>query len=59
MKAISLWQPYASLIAAGKKTIETRTHSRRRSLAGQRIAIHAAKRKLTYAAVVPVGQVAG
>ena len=24
MKAISLWQPYASLIAAGVKTIETR-----------------------------------
>lgn len=41
MKAISLWQPWASLIAAGVKSIETRgwpTNYR-----GQ-IAIHAAKR---------------
>lgn len=44
MKAISLWQPWASLIAAGAKTIETRDWPAARHLWGQRIAIHAAKR---------------
>ncbi len=44
MRAITLWQPWASLIAEGHKTIETRTHNRFRCLVGQRIAIHAAKR---------------
>ncbi len=44
MKAITLYQPYASLIADGFKTIETRTHDRLRGLAGKRIAIHAAAR---------------
>ena len=43
MKAISLWQPYASLIAAGVKTIETRGWAPPRDLVGERIAIHAAK----------------
>ena len=43
MKAISLWQPYASLIAAGVKTIETRGWAPPRGLVGERIAIHAAK----------------
>ncbi|HEV7298716.1 MAG TPA: ASCH domain-containing protein [Tepidisphaeraceae bacterium] len=41
MKAISLWQPWATLIAVGAKRIETRswsTHYR------GRLAIHAAKR---------------
>lgn len=47
MKAITLWQPHASLIAVGLKSIETRTHDRFRSLAGRRIAIHSAKRKPT------------
>ncbi|MEW5876068.1 MAG: ASCH domain-containing protein [Candidatus Zixiibacteriota bacterium] len=41
MKAISLWQPWASAIAVRAKTIETR--SWRTSYRG-RIAIHAAKR---------------
>lgn len=43
MKAISLWQPWASLMAIGAKTIETRhwpTHYR------GLLAIHAAKRKV-------------
>ncbi|MCB1462115.1 MAG: ASCH domain-containing protein [Nitratireductor sp.] len=44
MKAISLWQPWASLIAAGVKPYETRHWSPPRELIGQRIAIHAAKR---------------
>ena len=41
MKAISLWQPWATWIALGWKTIETRTHKRFASLVGERIAIHA------------------
>ena len=47
MKAISLWQPYASLIAFGSKPYETRHWSPPDYLIGQRIAIHAAKRKIT------------
>jgi hypothetical protein len=43
MKAITLWQPWASLIALGYKTIETRGHDSFRCLKGQRIAIHAGK----------------
>ena len=42
MKAITLWQPWASLIADGTKTIETRSWAPPSSLLGQRIAIHAA-----------------
>ncbi len=44
MKAITLWQPWASLIADNLKTIETRNHGRFRCLTTQRIAIHAAAR---------------
>lgn len=40
MKALTLWQPWASLVAVGAKTIETR--SWRTSYRG-RLAIHAAK----------------
>ena len=47
MKAISLHQPWASLIAAGIKTVETRSWKPPDALIGQRIAIHAAKRKIT------------
>lgn len=43
MKAISLHQPWATWVALGWKTIETRRHNRFQSLAGERIAIHAAK----------------
>ncbi len=46
MKAISLWQPWASLIAIGAKPFETRDWAPPWSLVGQRIAIHAAKRPL-------------
>jgi hypothetical protein len=45
MKAISLWQPYASLIAVGVKSHETRSWAPPASAIGQRIAIHAAKRR--------------
>lgn len=44
MKAISLWQPWASLIACGAKPYETRSWAPPRDLIGQTIAIHAAKK---------------
>ena len=47
MKAITLWQPWASLITEGMKTRETRSWQPPASLVGQRIAIHAAKRPMT------------
>lgn len=43
MKAISLWQPWASLVVHGHKKIETRHWPPPKSLLGKRIAIHAAK----------------
>lgn len=46
MKAISLWQPWASLIAIGAKPFETRSWAPPKALIGQRIAIHAAKKPL-------------
>lgn len=45
MKAISIWQPWASLIAVGAKRIETRHWAAPASVIGERVAIHAAKRK--------------
>ena len=44
MKAITLWQPWASLIADRKKKSETRHWPPPRYLVGQTIAIHAGKR---------------
>lgn len=44
MRAISLWQPWASLIACGAKPFETRSWAPPRELIGQTIAIHAAKK---------------
>jgi hypothetical protein len=41
MKAITLWQPWASLVVYGYKTVEYRTHDRFRHLVGSRVAIHA------------------
>lgn len=38
---ITLWQPWASWIMMGWKTIETRTHSRFACLEGKTIGIHA------------------
>lgn len=45
MKALPLWQPYASLILVGAKRIETRDYPPKRIglNVGQRIAIHACK----------------
>ena len=45
MKAITLHQPWASLIASGAKRIETRSWKPPDSLIGTEIAIHAGKRK--------------
>ncbi len=42
MKALTLWQPWATLVAVGAKTFETRSWSTR--YRGE-LAIHAAKRK--------------
>ena len=47
MRALTLWQPWASLVAAGVKTVETRSWRPPKGLVGQRIAIHAASRKIT------------
>jgi hypothetical protein len=44
MKAISLWQPWASLIACGAKPYETRHWAPPKELIGQPVAIHAAKK---------------
>lgn len=46
MKALPLWQPWASLVACGAKRVETRDYPPHRLglVHGQRIAIHATKR---------------
>lgn len=44
MKALTLWQPWASLIAIGAKPFEFRRWPAPRALWGQRIAIHAGAR---------------
>ena len=45
MKAISLWQPWASAIAFGLKHYETRSWKPPTALVGQVMAIHAAKKQ--------------
>lgn len=47
MIALSLWQPWASLIAIGVKPYETRDWPPPAKLIGQRIAIHAAKKAVS------------
>ena len=42
--AITLWQPWATWIAWGWKTIETRGHNRFKGLVGKMIAIHAGQK---------------
>lgn len=46
MKALTIWQPWASLIIAGAKPYEFRGWRAPRSLIGQRIVIHAAAKKV-------------
>lgn len=43
MKALPLWQPWATLVAIGAKRVETRHWKAPAFLVGQRIAIHATK----------------
>lgn len=45
MKALSLWQPWASLISFKEKWIETRSWKAPQYLIGQRFAIHATLKK--------------
>lgn len=45
LPAISLWEPYTSLIAAGVKRYETRDYPPPFRYIGRRIALHAAKRR--------------
>jgi len=45
MKALPLWQPWATLVALGAKRVETRHWPAPQWLIGQRIAIHATKTK--------------
>lgn len=49
MKALSLWQPWASLIGIGVKPEETRSWPPPSGIVGQRIAIHAAKKPIEQA----------
>lgn len=44
MKALTIWQPWASLIIAGAKPVEWRGWACPRSLVSRRIAIHAGAR---------------
>lgn len=44
LTCITLWQPWASWIALGWKSIETRTHPQFAHVVGKRIGIHAGKR---------------
>lgn len=50
LPTITLWQPWASLVTLGIKTIETRSWAAPERLIGQRIGIHAAARP-------PIGRV--
>jgi hypothetical protein len=48
LPAITLWQPWASLVAAGAKPFETRHWPPPARLIGVRIAIHAARRPVPH-----------
>lgn len=48
MPAITLWQPWACLIEVGAKVCETRSKPPPKRLIGQRVAIHAAARKMRF-----------
>jgi hypothetical protein len=51
VKALTIWQPWASLIIAGAKPYEFRGWRAPRSIIGQRIVIHAAAKKIDRAEV--------
>ncbi len=46
MKALTIWQPWASLIVGGWKPYEFRGWAAPASIVGQRIGVHAAKRQI-------------
>ena len=46
MKALTLWQPWASLVIAGAKPYEFRSWRAPSSIVGERIVIHAGARKV-------------
>lgn len=46
MKALTIWQPWASLIICGAKPWEWRKHKAPRSVVGQEIVIHAGLRRV-------------
>lgn len=46
MKALTIWQPWASLIMLGWKPYEFRSWAAPRSVVGQRIVIHASARRV-------------
>lgn len=54
MKALTLWQPWASLIVAGAKPFEFRGWKAPRSAIGQRIVIHAAARPMRAAEICEI-----
>lgn len=56
MKALTLHQPWATLIALGVKSIETRSWRAPASLIGQRIAIHAGAKRPPYPLPVDDGE---
>jgi hypothetical protein len=51
MKALTVYQPWASLIAGGMKPYEFRRWAAPRAIVGQRIAIHAGARKMRNAEI--------
>lgn len=51
LKVLTVWQPWASLIAIGAKPFEFRSWTPPKSLVGQRIAIHAGARKMVPAEI--------
>lgn len=69
MKAISLWQPWASLVVQGIKTVETRSWPVPPELIGWRVAIHATRTRVItdhipfllpdQIAYLPVGKIVG
>lgn len=53
MPALTVWQPWASLIALGLKPYETRSRRPPHRLLGQRLAIHASLRKPMFGEITP------
>lgn len=51
MKALTIWQPWATLIMVGAKPYEFRNHKPPAALVGQRIVIHAGIQKVRPAAI--------